>query len=505
MKRIRALLLTIGLGWAGSSAAGILGDMSAMFMSNSTASGTIQTKDRVGVFGGSFSMRAPVTSVNLVAFDPPRIDAGCGGIDLYGGSFTFINSQQLVALFRKVAANAVGLAFKAAIKAISPSLDALLTEFQTLLQNMNNLAKNSCHLAHLVVDPVERSVANAVHGDGSVGSTSSNIFSDATSALEGFLHTANSFFEKQGEVNPKSGNQVVKAALGSGAASIMGFAGIPNVDGSGDDASDPNSLNNQILVSVLGYDISGVPCTKTNAAGTADTSASTANSSLGQIVCSGPGRITLDDLVKGGGTGSTRPNVPLQLYRCENPSGYGTPDGGFDPQVCTKMKTINFNYSGIQGWVNTMLFGNADPGLGVMPGSIVGLFNSGTSVGVSSSATGVPTLSTGQIQFMNQAGVPLVPLLTRTSNPATRISIAQRLSPYIVDCVAARMGEALYKGANEVQNSNGYELSDDVKKRIADLRSDYLAKQFACLSDNRVYKVVVELNEATRLRAGNIK
>lgn len=100
--------------------AGILADLGSMVMANSTAPGTMTTKDRVGVFMGAFTMRSPIKAVNLVTFDPPRIDAGCGGIDLYGGSFSFINSQQLIQIFRQVAADAAGLAFKAAIKSISP-------------------------------------------------------------------------------------------------------------------------------------------------------------------------------------------------------------------------------------------------------------------------------------------------------------------------------------------------------------------------------------------------
>ena len=69
-------VLLIGSVPVGASA-GLLGDMTQMFMSNSTAPTTLTTKDRVGVFGGSFEMRAPMTNVNLVSFDRPRFDAGC--------------------------------------------------------------------------------------------------------------------------------------------------------------------------------------------------------------------------------------------------------------------------------------------------------------------------------------------------------------------------------------------------------------------------------------------
>jgi conjugative transfer pilus assembly protein TraH len=193
--------------------AGIFSDLGSMVMSNSTAPSTMSTKDRVGVFMGGFSMRTPIQSVNLITFDPPRIDAGCGGIDLYGGSFSFINGQQLIQIFRNVAADAAGLAFKAAIKAISPSLDALITEFQTLLQNMNNLAKNSCQMAHMLVDPAAAALSNAVNGDGNVASTQSNMFSDAFGSLTSYVSQANSYLKQTSANNPKSGNALVKTVV----------------------------------------------------------------------------------------------------------------------------------------------------------------------------------------------------------------------------------------------------------------------------------------------------
>lgn len=506
MKKIKTFCLGALLSLSATLAhAGIMGDLTQMFMSNSTSSSTFTTRDRVGIFGGSFSMRAPVQSINLVAFDPPRIDAGCGGIDLYGGSFSFINSQQLVQIFRQVAANAAGLAFKAAIKAISPSLDQLLTEFQTLMQHLNSLAKNTCQMAHLVVDPAEAAISGAVNSEGSVGATATGMYTDAMSTLSGYLSDANKWFGQQGQVNPKAGNGTIKSLLASGTSGIMGMAGISNIDGSQDNPSDPNSLNNKILVSMVGYTIAGVPCQKSNDSGMPDSTGTTANGHLGTISCSGPAILTLDDLIKGGGAGSQRPNAPLNLYRCVNPNGYGTPDGGFDPQPCTQMQKINFNYTGIQGWVYQNLFGNTDPGQGITSTSILGMATSGQSFGLNGKTAAGGGLTAAQQKFLKQAGVPLIPLLSKTSNPDTRIAIALRLSNYIVDCVAARMGEALYKGASGILATDGLTLTNDVKQNINNIRDDYLAKQKSCLSDNHLLQIISELNEGTRLRSANIK
>ncbi len=483
--------------------AGVLSNLDDLFLSNSTAPTSISTKDRSGVFAGSFYIRAPSQSVNLVAFDPPRLDAGCGGVDLYGGSFSFINSQQLIQIFREVAANASGLAFKAAISAISPSLDKLITEFQTLMQNLNDLSKNSCQLAHMIIDPADKSLQNAVNGDGAVGGALQGLFSDQVSALSSYLTQANQYFAKQGEINPKSGNQIVKATVASGSSGIMGLPGIPNVDGSVDDSSNPNSLNNRLIISLLGYQISGVPCSKAAQDGTPDSTTTPGNSTIGQVTCSGPSTITLDDLVKGGGVGSTRPGTPLNLYTCVNPTGTGTPNGGFDPQICTQMKSSNFSYEGIAGWVNTSLFGTPDPSAQPTATSILGKLNSGSSVDVSGVSAAATALTASQIQFMQQSGIPFIPLLTKTSNPAMRVAIAQQMVPYITDCVAAQVGEVLYKGANGIQNATGYDLTQDQKQNIEKLRQGYMQRQNNCTNSDRFEKVLQTLNAATKIRAGN--
>lgn len=486
--RLLTAIIFLSLTLCSSPHAGVLGDLNAMFMSNATSSGTINTKDRSGVFGGSVNVRAPITAANWVAFDAPRLNAGCGGVDLYGGSFTFINGQQLVTVFRQVAANAAGLAFKAAIKAISPSLDSLMTEFQSLMQNMNNLAKNSCSMAHAIVDPAERKLADAIDGEGSVASSKGGIFSDATAALAGWNASVADYSKKQGEVNPKSGNTVAKAIQSSGASSILGLAGISNIDGSADDASNPNSLNNKILLSLLGYEIDGVACSTSNEQGQGSTFKSNPAGATGRISCKGAATIKLDDLVKGGGAGSNRVSTPLTLYSCVDPSGSPIVNGGFDPQICSSVQKQNFNYSGVQGWVNTNLFGSSDFTT-VTSDSIVGLINAGADA----------KLSTGQIQFIKQSGIPVISLLTRTSNPNTRIIIAHRLSSYLSDCVSAGLGEALYRAANAVESNNSFALPPDAKKNIEVLRQDFMTMQKACIKDTSVLHTAQELAAGSTL------
>ena len=93
-----------------------LGGVFDNVMSNTTDAGRYDTMRRGVITGGRFSARTKITRANLMYFDPPSMSAGCGGIDLFGGSFSFINKDQLIQLARATAQNAVGLLFESALK-----------------------------------------------------------------------------------------------------------------------------------------------------------------------------------------------------------------------------------------------------------------------------------------------------------------------------------------------------------------------------------------------------
>lgn len=489
MKKI-AVLALLSLTLCSPARAGIMADLNSMFMSNSTAPGTFTSRDRVGIYAGGYSMRTPIHNINVVAFDPPRLNAGCGGVDLYGGSFSFINGQELIAIFRSVASNAAGLAFKAAIKVISPSLDSLMTEFQTMLQNMNNLAKNSCSLAHLLVDKQAAAISDAIDGDGAVGASAKGMFSDLTAGLKSFNTNAAQYFQQQGQVNPRVGNQVAKAIVSSGSSSVLGVIGLTNIDGSADDSSNPNSLNNRVLMSFLGYEIAGVPCHSFNPDGAEDTSSAPSANGIPRVSCKGAATIKLDDFVTGGGTGSARPDYPLHLYSCLDPSGSPVSGGGFDPQICSKMQVTNFNYQGIEGWINSMLFGSPDDSA-LDPASIVGIINSGSS----------GQFSAAQLRFLHQANYPIIALLQKTSNPEARKSMARRMRVGIRDCVAAQLGNALYRSVSSIGNNNSYVLTDEAKQNVELLRADTTRHQSDCDHDRSVLEIAQLLNQAAVLNS----
>lgn len=188
--RLRAMLAGLALGLATASAYsdGLQGQMDKMFGQMSTAAPPQTAIDaRRGVIsGGSLAIRSPVTppQASMMNFTPPSFSAGCSGIDLYGGSFSFISGQQFVQMLRGIAANAEGLAFQMALQSMSSQLSQQLSSFSDKMQSMVGSMKNSCEIAHSALD--NTSLGNQISSFGtSVGkslSVSSGDVSDSASA-----------------------------------------------------------------------------------------------------------------------------------------------------------------------------------------------------------------------------------------------------------------------------------------------------------------------------------
>lgn len=116
------------------------------------SAGGVSTLRRGGFYGGSVYIRGRVMSVDVINFTPPSFASGCGGIDIFGGSFSMINADQFVALLRAIAQNAAGYAFQLALKNICEQCATIVAGLQQAVQAMNEFTGNSCQLAQGVVN-----------------------------------------------------------------------------------------------------------------------------------------------------------------------------------------------------------------------------------------------------------------------------------------------------------------------------------------------------------------
>lgn len=150
---MKRTLLAASLVLAGAPANAGLGDDlndffdSMGFQTNTTPAGIYKSQSAGYYSGGALFAKTPVRNYQLASVQLPHFRAGCGGIDFFAGSFSFIDSDQLVAMMKNIGSNAVGLGFQVALSTISPKLSGLIQNMQQMANDINSLNINSCEAA----------------------------------------------------------------------------------------------------------------------------------------------------------------------------------------------------------------------------------------------------------------------------------------------------------------------------------------------------------------------
>lgn len=110
-------------------------------------------QDQTGGFytGGRVFARSRVNNADLLSLQFPHYRAGCGGIDLFLGGFSYINAQQFIQLLRNIGSNASGYAFNLALATVTPQIKSVLDELAAKVQKMTNQSINSCEAAATLV------------------------------------------------------------------------------------------------------------------------------------------------------------------------------------------------------------------------------------------------------------------------------------------------------------------------------------------------------------------
>lgn len=148
------VLVTSGL--MGQAFANMNEVMDRMFntMINVTPGAVYETQAAGVIAGPSMYTRSQISTIRPLVIDPPRLKAGCAGIDAYMGSFSFINKEALINMMRNIASNALPYAFKMAIGTLCPKCDNLMSELQKIADEMNKFNINSCKAAQGLVRSV---------------------------------------------------------------------------------------------------------------------------------------------------------------------------------------------------------------------------------------------------------------------------------------------------------------------------------------------------------------
>jgi conjugative transfer pilus assembly protein TraH len=118
---------------------------------NYTAPGAFRGQTFNTYTGGGLFMRAPNKVYQLAAIQFPSARAGCGGIDVFGGSFSHISAAEFKNMLRNITAALPGIAFQLALESVSPLLGGLTKWAKGLETWINNARINSCETAKAIV------------------------------------------------------------------------------------------------------------------------------------------------------------------------------------------------------------------------------------------------------------------------------------------------------------------------------------------------------------------
>ena len=97
--------------------------------------------------GGNLFVRTQVQSIQPISLVLPDINVGCGGIDLFLGSFSHINADGLIQFGKSIVANAAPFAVDLALQTWAPQLKQIRDNLQAIADKYLNQSISSCEAA----------------------------------------------------------------------------------------------------------------------------------------------------------------------------------------------------------------------------------------------------------------------------------------------------------------------------------------------------------------------
>ncbi|MHB8742085.1 MAG: conjugal transfer protein TraH [Sulfuricaulis sp.] len=303
------------------------------------------------ITGGSVSIRFPVQNVPLYNVQLPRLDVGCGGIDAFMGSFTFISGDQLVAALRNIAQAALGYAFQLALTAMCPTCADIMSKMQAMMNEFNNGQLNSCQVA--------KSIMNSTGASTDITSAFQSI--GAQTGVTGWTNHFDSLLQGQ---TSQSTNSVFSAFAPQQAQSMMwgnvvwrsmmqsNAMGAFLVDGNTNLLEDLMSVTGTVVVCMQGV----LGCSP------GDTSQQQYGPPASETVQEYSPILKVEQIVNGV---STSPDVP-HFYQCDTTAQYGCLQPTKSPitnmvGIKTLIENMMLGTGGTEGMIDAIFTGDRQP------------------------------------------------------------------------------------------------------------------------------------------------
>ena len=151
-----------------------------------------QTQERGYFIGGSASIRVPNEYIQPFSFTPPQIRAGCGGINIVMGGFSYLGFDYLVQKLQSILQAAPAFAFQLALHTLCPQCGNITSTLDSLSDLINNLNVNSCQASKALVAGLFNWVSAEQQSSGSTDSW----FSSINKAVQDFKALVDKYAQK---------------------------------------------------------------------------------------------------------------------------------------------------------------------------------------------------------------------------------------------------------------------------------------------------------------------
>lgn len=199
------------------------------FASNTTQPGVWQGQAAGYAYGGSLYARTQVKNIQLISMTLPDINAGCGGIDAYLGSFSFINGDQLQRFVKQIMSNAAGYFFDLALQATVPEIKTAKDFLQKMASDINSMNLSSCQVAQGIVGGLfpqtqvsQQKVCQDIAGDPNL--LFSTLIGDSYSYFYGSSKSASQIIRQNVTINALKEGITSYAARNGDSASLVNLA-----------------------------------------------------------------------------------------------------------------------------------------------------------------------------------------------------------------------------------------------------------------------------------------
>jgi len=125
----------------------LLGSVSGSYSAPGSFSDGVRNTE---TFGGA-RIRFQKTKLQLISITPPNFSAGCSGIDMSFGGFSFINGAQIQKLISSIMQNSSGLVIQQGIRLFCPICADVLATMQDLAQKAAAMSMDSCSVAQKLI------------------------------------------------------------------------------------------------------------------------------------------------------------------------------------------------------------------------------------------------------------------------------------------------------------------------------------------------------------------